>query len=230
MRVWWIAVAIAFGVLLTACTKTIEGVSPESRDPCEAVQCSNGNVCISGTCACPSGTKDCNNACIPEASCCSSKDCGFGKECENSQCVKQKIDCSFLQAWNNQTKDCECSPNAKFCAGQAACIPKTACCDDTACKGSYKCAPTKLTIKVCLKAVYEQCKTLIRGEETVFSLPEEHSVRIDIISEDSIVSGYIDGEKLERLHTGEALTLSNSTTLKAETISSVGGTCKEAPR
>jgi hypothetical protein len=56
---------------------------------CSSTDCGNGGTCVSGTCNCPTGFKDCDGRCAPVGrdGCCRDSDCAGTQICEGGNCV-----------------------------------------------------------------------------------------------------------------------------------------------
>jgi hypothetical protein len=100
------------------------GSCPDQTIICKS--CSNGKVCISGQCVCPSGTNDCNGQCLVQTPC---GGCENGKICSkgqcicpvgtkgcNDQCIKVAECCDGCPTWKVCSNGkCVCPPGVKDC-------------------------------------------------------------------------------------------------------------------
>ncbi len=79
--------------------------------------CCRNSKCKGGHCRCKSGTRVCQQRCLPLDRCCVDTDCAAGQECRDG--------------------DCRCLDGTKACGD--ACIPAGDCCDDGDCRGDETC-------------------------------------------------------------------------------------------
>lgn len=91
---------------------------------------------------CPSGTKDCNGKCVPNASCCTDADCPMSAG-KVGQCDTSTGSCGY-----------SCAADQKPCGGQ--CISMSGCCDDSACMGNLACTNNVCSTTMC-KAGFKMC-------------------------------------------------------------------------
>ncbi len=120
------------------CDKGFECVNNECVNPCENVTCEGELYCSNGECVCPEGLKQCGDACIPEAGCCSQEDCSNTTVCFNNQCVEP---CQAVQCSDRETcvgGECVCRDNyVRSVNGN--CIEKGLCAADEDCEETQKC-------------------------------------------------------------------------------------------
>lgn len=92
------------------------------------VNCSNGKVCSSGRCVCPSGTSDCSGQCLPVVPC---GGCINGKACINGKCVCPTGTKECNDQCISVTECCDGCPPWKVCnGGKCVCPPGVKNCPD----------------------------------------------------------------------------------------------------
>jgi hypothetical protein len=89
-----------------------------------STDCTGGKVCPSAgsLCRCAAETFVCENACIPQGSCCTDAECSGGKQCPSAGAV------------------CQCPGGTRPCG--AACIAQASCCSNVDCVGGTTCSAT----------------------------------------------------------------------------------------
>ncbi len=129
------------------CTPTKLGTDTNCSDCGDNCISKNGRNCVSGTCRCPSGTRDCCanppciNSCCPNGrECCNGVCCPTGMACCNNSCISTYWDDAHCGGCNQPCPTdrtcingvCECQADLKDCGGQ--CIPlNTLCCLNIPC-------------------------------------------------------------------------------------------------
>lgn len=237
---------IAFLILLVACSPaalqavptaqresvaSTETSTPVSNvtDLCKNVNCSEGQTCKNGKCACETG-KLCGKACIDKNACCTDKDCPSGK-CESNACTVAK-DCRYGEELKNG--ECECAKGYNLCREQGKCIPSNSCCVHSQCKSFERCVESNWRTSFCIKIDEKKlCKILADNNRTeVFDIKTDEfrvgaqywlsngSVRFNFNNENFTLAenktqSYVNG------------TMNESVLLFQEGVKITGGFCKE---
>jgi hypothetical protein len=127
------------------------GTCVTAADPArDGESCGGGKVCRNGTCACPSGTRDCGGTC---RQCCADSDCP-GATCSAAVCIDGACGLTPIEGCCTEDGECDdgdpctvdtCDPTSHTCRHDAAaagtpCDDGNPCTVDDACDGAGTCA------------------------------------------------------------------------------------------
>lgn len=230
-----LAISIICLFLLTSCSsdsirakpiddsKSIDVEVNVKSDICSNVLCEQNEECVSGECACKSGFKECNNACIDESVCCTSAECSLGEACESGVCIKHV--CGFNEIYDSAKKECVCAQSTKWCGPQKKCVPNTFCCVDKDCENDYGCAETFFISYVCVDDRTTKCTSIAEGRSSRFYIK---GVPYDIFVKDvseSFITLKINDLELEPLQVNAPFE-ENGAKIYFESAKIMGGVCK----
>ncbi|VVB81953.1 Uncharacterised protein [uncultured archaeon] len=224
-------------LILMACEPVVQTVPTSDYQPtitdtaesspvdlCKDVNCTNGQVCNAGKCACSAEQKLCGNECIPKERCCTNSDCDTGL-CANGVCITPK-ECEFGQ--RSQDGECKCAEGKFYCEEQKTCIDNNKCCRHTECQSFEKCMQTNLKTSLCIEIEEKKvCKTFMDQDRT-----ETYDVKNNTFKakptnwwNDQSVTFDVNNQSI-RLKFNELTNFSNAT-IYQEGITVTGGYCKE---
>jgi len=202
----------------------VEAQTTQTSDLCKNVNCTNGQTCQNGKCACPDDKKLCDNKCISKEKCCTDKDCETGL-CLNSTCTTPK-ECSLGEEFKNG--ECTCAKDRIYCPEQKKCINKDKCCTHAQCDSFERCVPTSLKASLCIIIEDKKvCRALADQDRTeLFTVKEtEFKVKPTDWWNDNSITFTINNQSI-RLKFNELTNFSNAT-IYQEGITISGGYCKE---
>ncbi len=220
-------------ITLAACAQSTLQAQPLNitppKDPCTDVQCGANMQCDAGSCVCTTGFKKCGASCIGERACCTDKDCSTGRWCQSGACVEQPL-CKFMEQWDPDRKECVCDDNAKFCAEQGKCIPRTACCTYTVCDNDQRCAPTSYSPTVCLRSDSKKCQVVHEGRIGEFFFPSGRvNVQIQNIFEGEKFDLRVNNATAKRIAVNQTVGIPGNLSVYVESLQVFGGICREEP-
>jgi len=235
LRAYILLVILAL-FLISACAPPVpagprrEGISLEVEvtDPCEAVSCSENQICVEGTCVCSEEFKACGSECIALNACCDADDCGEGLVCEEGNCVKRI--CNFNEVYDGERDECSCASGTKYCRQQNQCIPRDHCCTLNDCTADEDCAKTTYLATVCLKDGKTSCKSIAKARSDSFFIDNErYDVTFDDLFQDGIMGLSVNDKKLTAVNVEDELQVIPGLTMFVEKFEVLGGWCKDEP-
>ncbi len=238
----WHALTLALIALLLAACAAPAAPQPEApaqepeppADPCAAIRCGWGNVCVDGQCVCPEDMNRCGEACIAQDACCADTDCGSGEMCKENSCVATPR-CSYGQAYNAETGECGCAEGFDWCGDQGKCIPYDSCCDIFDCNPAggidRRCIPSEVGVQVCMEeGGVKHCKQARTNTRNGFTLSSgDFDIYIDNVWADGQVDYRLVRRSIETPFANMTLNrriIFNGVSITPTEIQKFGGNCK----